>query len=179
MKSTKLAFVFVGATFLATAAPSLAIVSPNPTNAALRQQAREERGELRGTIAQERKSFWTEAKKKVVGNIYNRAKAKLQKRYDWLTTTAKNKIMARIEAKEKAKMVDLTALKTKLNSISDFADDFTAKMADLDKAYQELLALDQPLASIQKLFDARKAVTEVNTQIRQVEVEVLRQFWKM
>ena len=177
MKSTKLAYLFAGALFLTSTTPSLAI-SPTPAGDTLRQQLRQDRLEAKTTIVEARQSFWTQARKKTVTSIHNRIRAKIQKRYDWLTTTAKDKIMDRIEVKEKAKNVDLSALKTKLNSISEYADDFSAKMAQLDQVYQELLTLDRPFTNIQKLNDARKAVVEVLNTIRRVEVEVLREFWK-
>lgn len=177
MKLTKIVLAITAIIFLTSSTPSLAVAGPNPTNTVIRQQIRQEKGELRGTIVQERKSFWTETKKRAVEMIYNRIKTNLQKRYQWLTGEAKNKIMVRIEAKEKAKNVDLADLKTKLNSISEYADDFASAMANLDAVCQQLLNLDQPFAGIQKLTDTRRAVIEVNNQIRKVEVEVLRDFW--
>lgn len=162
---------------LTTIAVTFFIANVNPINATVRQQVRQEGGELRGTIVQQRQFLLTEAKKKALDKIYQNAKSQLQRRYDWLTVDAKDQILSRIEAKEKAKNIDLSDLKNKLNGLSSFSDDFIAKMAELDRIYQELLTLDKPLASIQKLHDARKAVVEINTQIRQIEVEVLRQFW--
>jgi|GEM_PF-4349914 len=137
---------------------SIPAVAANPTAAAVRQQIRQERGELRGTITQERKEFWSETRKKRLEAIYTRLHNRLASRFRFLSES-KNRLQSRI-AQLKTSGKDLSAVESKLAETSSFEALYVEHLAAFDAKYQQLLTLDQPLSHLGELQSAVKAVRD-------------------
>ena len=153
--------------FFASTHPSLAIFGINPTVSAIRQenreeirdareeakvtlqQVRQENGQLRGTVAQERQSFWTELKKKRFEIIYKNFVRQLQKRAQ-IQEEARVKIQARITAKS-TEGKNMTTAQTKLNTYQAISTNFQAGLVKLEAKYQALLASDKPMTGVNDL----------------------------
>lgn len=157
--------------------PSLA-QSPT-TIQQLRNQLRQERNQLQGTVVQQRQEFkeekkgvLSELKKKVLTNIYTNIKNRLTKRYDYLQDR-KTKVSQRLTKKEQAGK-DMTAAKAKLAEFDNYKAPYTADLAALEAKFQEILISDKPLSQVPELRTIAQKVWTDLKNMHQVLIDTLK-----
>lgn len=158
MKLITIVLPFIGLLF--SSSPALAVL-PNPTNAAIRQE-----------IRQERRSFWSETRKKRAEIIYNRLRGRLTARYQFLTNS-KAKVESRIASKEQSNR-DMTAAKAKLAEFAAPQAAYQTDLATFDAKFQEILASEQPLAKLGELNQAAKKVRDDLNSMRKILVDTIK-----
>lgn len=149
MRSTKIvSSLFVAGAFIASAVPSLAIVSLRPSIRADRVEAKTTlsatREVARVTSTQARLDFRRQQLTKIFGVI----KKNLETRFTYLSTTLKTQVQAKIDAK-KAAGKDVAEATAKMAEFSTAA--YTTDMTALTNKYTEMLASTDPKRNLGEL----------------------------